>query len=264
MKGILHTMHFLVIRACAIGDFVLHLPALRALATTRPAARFTLVGYPSTLALARTFLPVDSIYSIESQPWAGLFAGPVDISGFDAAWVWMRDPTVATHLRESGVAEVFHADPFPRDSGRHAGEHLLRGIGVFPPELPDLWRPKEAAILHPGSGSPSKVWPRFKELAAMLPDARILLGPSDAPLDVSNPCLRDLSLSAVVEEIRRCRLFVGNDSGITHIAAYWGTPTVALFGPTEPAVWGPVGRRVQVVHKPTLADISVNDVRERL
>ena len=257
-------MRLLIVRACAIGDFVLHLPALRALAAMHPGDTFTLVGYPSTLALAKTFLPVDSISSIELQPWAGLFAGPADIPSFDAAWVWMRDSTFATHLRESGIPEVFHADPFPRNSGRHAADHLLHGLGFSAPELPDLWEARGPAILHPGSGSASKVWPRFKELAGVLPNARILIGPSERPLDVSNPCIKDQSLSSVVEELRHCRLFVGNDSGITHIAAYWGTPTIALFGPTDPAIWGPVGRRIQVVHKPALADISVDDVRKLL
>ena len=69
-------MRILIVRACAIGDFVLHLPALRALVRcpSQPQA-FTLVGYPATLALARTFLPIDAIYSIETQPWASLFDG---------------------------------------------------------------------------------------------------------------------------------------------------------------------------------------------
>ena len=257
-------MRFLVIRACAIGDFVLHLPALRALAAANPTARFTLVGYPDTLALARTFIPVERIHSIESQPWAGLFEGPIEVPHFDSAWVWMKDATVAANLRASGMGQVFHSDPFPRDSSCHAAEHLLAGVDLSSPELPDLWDPTEGVILHPGSGSSSKVWPRFSELAACVPDARILLGPCESGFRSSKPSLSGLSLAEVAEELRHCRLFVGNDSGITHIAAYWGTPTVALFGPTDPAVWGPVGRRVQVVRKPALADISLGDVRNLL
>jgi len=71
-------------------------------------------------------------------------------------------------------------------------------------------------------------------------------------------------LLQVVQELRRCRLFIGNDSGITHVAAYWGTPTVALFGATDPNVWGPMGRRVSLLHKSSLEDISVDDVRKLL
>jgi ADP-heptose:LPS heptosyltransferase len=252
-----------VVRACAIGDFVLHLPALRALAAAHPAARFTLVGYPETLMLARTFLPVEAIYSIETRPWSLLFETPLNDVAFDAAWVWMKNPVVADNLKRSGVRDVFHASAFPASG--HAAEYLLRTIGLPAPELPDLWDPgSNLIVLHPGSGSTAKVWPRFRELAQLLPQAEILLGPCESPLDLPNRCLTGLSLEAVADRLRHCRLFIGNDSGITHIAAYWGTPTIALFGTTDPRVWGPIGRRVKVLEKPSLDDISIDDVRKLL
>jgi ADP-heptose:LPS heptosyltransferase len=46
--------------------------------------------------------------------------------------------------------------------------------------------------------------------------------------------------------LARARLYIGNDSGITHLAAAVGTPVLALFGPTDPAVWGPRGRNVRI------------------
>src|SRR5262245_10362891 len=106
-------MRFLIVRACAIGDFILHLPALRALARAHPGARFTLVGYPGTLSLARTFIPVETVQSIETAPWSALFQRASPDVPFDAAWVWMKDPTFAENLRKSGIREVFHANPFP-------------------------------------------------------------------------------------------------------------------------------------------------------
>jgi ADP-heptose:LPS heptosyltransferase len=51
-------------------------------------------------------------------------------------------------------------------------------------------------------------------------------------------------LGAVLE---RARLYVGNDSGISHLAAAWGAPVLALFGPTDPAQWAPIGPRVRVL-----------------
>src|SRR5262245_46728354 len=63
----------LIIRACAIGDFVLNLPVLRALSLQSLNARFTFVGYPARLDLAREFIPVASIHSIDSEPWSRLF-----------------------------------------------------------------------------------------------------------------------------------------------------------------------------------------------
>jgi heptosyltransferase III len=256
-------MRILIIRACAIGDFVLHLPALRALALSYPEARFTLVGYPSTLALARPFIPVEAVFSIDGQPWAGLFAGPMSNLAFDVAWVWMKDSTVAENLRRSGVPHVFHAGAFPMKG--HAATHLLETVRLPAPALPDLWNPSATrVILHPGSGGAAKVWPRFTELAEAMPEASILIGPCERRLQTGNPVLENLSLEAVADALRNCRAFVGNDSGITHIASYWGTPTVALFGPTDPQIWGPVGRRVKVLHRPSLLDISVDDIRNQL
>jgi ADP-heptose:LPS heptosyltransferase len=254
----------LVIRACAIGDFVLNLPALRALSRQYPGARFTLVGYPETLQLAQTFIPLDAVYSIETQPWSQLFHGPQPgLPVFDAAWVWMRDPAVAERLRASGVARVCHADPFP--AAGHAADHLLKTIGLPAPELPDLWRPGSSrVILHPGSGSPAKVWPYFGELAARLGDATVVIGPCEAAFRTRGPRLDRLPLAELAEQLRDCRLFIGNDSGITHIAAYWGAPTVALFGPTDPRVWGPVGRRVRILQGSPPAEISVEDVGQLL
>ena len=56
------------------------------------------------------------------------------------------------------------------------------------------------------------------------------------------------------------RVYIGNDSGITHLAAAVGTPVVALFGPTDPRIWAPRGAHVRVIAKPSLADIGVDEV----
>lgn len=256
-------MRLLIVRACAIGDFVLNLPALRALSLVHPGAAFTLVGNPETLGLASTFIPVEAIHSIEVRPWSRLFHEPLPGLAFDKAWVWMKDPAVARNLSASGVPDVVHAAPFPSDG--HAANHLLATVGLAAPALPDLWKGgSDRLILHPGSGSTHKVWPHFEALASRLPEAEVLLGPADKPMAVSNRCLKDLPLAQVADTLRECRAFVGNDSGITHLAAYWGAPVVALFGPTDPAVWGPIGRRVKLLRKPMLADISVDQVVEEL
>src|SRR5205085_4474828 len=135
----------------------------------------------------------------------------------------------------------------------HAADHLLTTTGLPAPPLPDLWKPGSSrVIIHPGSGSRNKCWPGFAQLAAEIPEAVMMTGPcesSDSFESLSLPHLKDLTLQQAAREIQSCRLFIGNDSGITHIAAYWGCPTLALFGPTDPGVWGPVGRRVRVLWK---------------
>ena len=121
--------------------------------------------------------------------------------------------------------------------------------------------------LHPGSGSPRKNWPRANWLAlgawllARTPQPRLLLigGEADhAQLDTlaaawrGAPVLpaRDLPLPHLAALLARCRLFLGHDSGISHLAAAAGAPCVLLFGPTDPVVWAPANPHVSIVAAP--------------
>lgn len=118
----------------------------------------------------------------------------------------------------------------------------------------------DAVYLHPGSGGECKRWPAggFRQLAGHLRERGlrpvVILGPVEvergeqafwleAPvaLRISPP------LEALAAELARARLFIGNDSGVSHLAAAVGCPTLALFGPTDPAVWAPRGPRVHVL-----------------
>jgi heptosyltransferase-3 len=238
----------LIVRACAVGDFVLNLPALFALHKMHSYARFTLVGNPSTLDLCREFVDVDNIHSIEVQPWSRLFYEPLDRLDrveFDSAVVWMKDPTVAENLRLSGISNVLRADPFPQYG--HAADHLLRTLKLERPALPDLWSPTcDDIVVHTGSGSPKKNWPYFEELMRRV--------------DGCVPLRIDLGLRDLSHCLRQCRAFIGNDSGITHLAAYLGCPTIALFGPTDPRTWGPIGRRSRIIWKSKLEDIGIDEV----
>ncbi|MBU4200122.1 MAG: hypothetical protein KKG09_06695 [Verrucomicrobia bacterium] len=85
----------------------------------------------------------------------------------------------------------------------------------------------------------------------------------------NTPILKDCSLLEVASVLSQCRGYAGNDSGISHLAAAVGIPTVALFGPTDPEVWGPRGTKVSILRgrPPTtkgLARIPEDDVFQRL
>lgn len=258
-------MHIIIIRACAVGDFILNLPALAALQESEPSAQFTLVGYPSTLEIAREFVRVPTIHSIDVEPWRNLFQGPIpDLQSFDRAIVWMKNPVVAENLRASGVPHVVAAEPFPQTG--HAGTHLLQTLDLQRPVLPDRWRNRsDQIILHPGSGSVRKCWPHFRPLADRLDNPVFLIGPLESEFNTGKHArLEDMPLRKVANILTCCRAFIGNDSGITHLAAYLGVPTIAIFGPTDPEVWGPVGRRASVLHKADLAAIHVDEVLSRL
>jgi len=237
----------LIVRTCAVGDFVLNLPALIALQQKEPSMRFTFVGNSSTLDLARDFVSVDAVHSIDLQPWARLFYEPLPDLDFDSAVVWMKDGAVADNLRESGIPNVVRGNPFPAFG--HAADQLLRILSLPRPPLPDLWKvASNKVFLHTTSGSPQKNWPYFDGLMGRVTGACLLP--------------RNLSLRELAQYLRQCRAFVGNDSGITHLAAYLGCPTVALFGPTDPRMWGPLGRRSRIIWKTRLEDISIDEVLE--
>ena len=121
--------------------------------------------------------------------------------------------------------------------------------------------------LHPGSGSPRKNWllENWRALGDWLlarrPSPRLLLigGEADhaqlATLTAAwrgAPVLlaRDLPLPHLAALLARCRLFVGHDSGISHLAAAAGAPCVLLFGPTDPAVWAPANPHVSILPAP--------------
>ena len=139
--------------------------------------------------------------------------------------------------------------------------------------------------LHPGSGAERKNWPadRWLHVARRLletPDprtgrpSRLLLvggeadGAALAVLIAGVPAdrvalARDLPLPRLAGLLARCRLFLGHDSGISHLAAVVGCPCVLLFGPTNPAVWAPLHPHVRVVRGPSggcLLDLSVDAV----
>ncbi|MEW6377805.1 MAG: glycosyltransferase family 9 protein, partial [Thermodesulfobacteriota bacterium] len=60
---------------------------------------------------------------------------------------------------------------------------------------------------------------------------------------------KGLSLLQIASVMEGCQLFIGNDSGISHMAAALGLHTIAIFGPTDPTVWSPRGEKVLVIRR---------------
>jgi ADP-heptose:LPS heptosyltransferase len=119
--------------------------------------------------------------------------------------------------------------------------------------------PGDFAVIHPFSGSARKNWPldRFRKLAARLPmPVRWCAGPEES----LEGATRFDDLYDLGRWLAGARLYIGNDSGITHLASAVGTPVVAIFGPTDPEVWAPRGDRVCVVSAGSLDEIAPDQV----
>jgi len=214
----------------------------------------------------------------------------------DLAICWLRDPDslVEQNLRLSGVQRVIIASGRPPEGAQiHVAVYLAETIGLQHVEMPftlslkhaepstgesDKWR----IAIHPGSGGVQKCWPApfFAALIEQLwqRDYPVLLlaGPADhlrvkdilsllsPPSAPSRPdmfaTLIDAPLLRVAQHLQQCRGYIGNDSGITHLAAMLGAPTVALFGPTDPAIWRPIGPDVTILQENQLENLSVQTV----
>jgi heptosyltransferase-3 len=188
------------------------------------------------------------------------------LRGFDSiiSWYGTHHPEFRAAVKDLPF-EFFTAIP-PDDCGMHAADFFAAQVGgkQTAPAIPHIDCPRGNAgfaVIHPFSGSPRKCWPlnRYQELARLLEPhipVRWCAGP-EAPLPEA---VRIGDLYELACWLATARVYIGNDSGITHLAAAVGTPVVALFGPTDPRIWAPRGPRVRVIAKPTLHDIAVDEV----
>jgi hypothetical protein len=128
-------------------------------------------------------------------------------------------------------------------------------------------------LILPGSGSAAKNWPadHFASLAEILAPQLpplVLIGPAEAaivPLFRENklPLAEGLELGTVAGLARLARGFIGNDSGVAHLAASLGAPGISIFGPTDPARWRPLGR-VEIIRREPLSMLEPGEVARRL
>jgi len=165
------------------------------------------------------------------------------------------------HLPAFGPAD-FTAWPTPRH-WRDAAKQALAGLGTE--------RASKYFVLHPGAGGEAKCWPveRFVELGERLGNAVCVLGPAETDrwpvervrlIEDSFPTLISPPLETLAGVLSAAAASVGNDSGLAHLSAAVGCPTVTLFGPTRPEHFAPVGPAVRVLAAGALEAIPVGKV----
>ena len=258
-------MSTLVVHTGGIGDFLLACPALRALSERTP---LTLMGNPERLAIAALGGIEADIVDMETVDFHTLFSEPSDhamerFARFSRAIVWMNDADGALRkgLAATGIGEVatFPGLP-PLDWRRHASEYYLECLGIQDAARSFCISPSQPethydVIIHPGSGGAHKNWPadQFSVVADSLLNLDYTvawaLGPAEREIAVPAGVgkLSGLPLPDLASLLSAARLYIGNDSGITHLAAAASCPVVALFGPTDADVWAPRGLHVDVM-----------------
>lgn len=272
-------MRILFITSNRLGDAVLSTGLLAHLVEHHPGARFTVACGPLPAPLFRAVPGLERLIPLPkrryARHWLDLWAACVG-----TRWELVVD------LRNSAVSRLLwsrrlavHSRPVP---GLHKVEELARVLGLETPSAPRLWlddaaRGAAARLLPPGpepmlaigptANWRGKEWPadRFATLAdrltaagGPLAGARVAVLAAGAERGRAVPLLAALGPRAIdlggrtdppeaAACLERAALFVGNDSGLMHMAAAVGTPTLGLFGPGYPEIYGPWGPRARTV-----------------
>lgn len=271
-------MRILFITSSRIGDAVISCGILEELRHRYPKARFTIACGPLTVDLFSRFPALERVIMFEKQSfdrhWFGLWLRLVP-------HVW----SLVVDVRGSAMALLL-ATRKRRilRGGRRPGRRYAQlglAMGFHPPPLPVVWTAPEddaKALALLGSGplialAPTanwdgKVWPDprfvalFQALAARIPGARavILAGPGEQEAALAAPVVQALpgainlvgrlTLPEAAACLRRVTLFVGNDSGLMHLAAAAGAPTLGLFGRSRASEYAPAGIATSFVAAP--------------
>lgn len=207
------------------------------------------------------------------------------VRSFDLVFNYLHDPVgqVRSNLLLAGAKQVLSGSPIIKRG--HAVPFLLeplQALAIYESDLlPVLDFPADQRVrgrerlqkqglkgrpfaVHPGSGSPLKNWPveRYAEILRRLQERNqetvVVIGEADRSeaemLARALPgvaCLTGLTLPELGATLAECGGFLGNDSGISHLAAAVGLPVTVLFGASDPETWAPRGRGgVQVLRAP--------------
>lgn len=255
-----------------MGDFILSLPAMEHLraeytevwAASRnlPLARFA----DRTRSIATTGLDLVGLADVE--PPAEVFE---ELGGFDSIVSWYGANRPEFRQAVEGLPFRFLRAVPEEGAGRHAADFYLEQVSGGSGAIPRLGCPRQDegfAAIHPFSGSPRKNWPldHFRELSRVL--GRRM--PVKWIVERGSQRVKGVEVQPPIDDLfelgcwlARARVYIGNDSGVTHLAAAAGARVVALFGPTDPAVWAPRGPLVRVLATGgPMASIPVERVAE--
>ncbi|GAA4404391.1 glycosyltransferase family 9 protein [Fodinibacter luteus] len=257
----------LALRALGLGDLLASVPALRGLRRAWPGARVTLAA---PLLLARWLCDLDVVDDVAEVPGLEAAARLRGRSRPDVA-VNLHGRGPQSHRALLGLEPARlvafacpaagHVDGPPWSAGEHEVDRWIRLVGSAgsAPSVDELRLPaqgprREHVVVHPGAAAASRRWPaeRWAAVAAALagdghpvvvtgtpPEAgRCAAVVAGAGAGLEDRCGRD-DLPALAELVGTAALVLSADTGVAHLATAFGTPSVTLFGPVSPVLWGP-------------------------
>jgi lipopolysaccharide export system permease protein len=277
-------MKILFITANRVGDAVLTTGLLAYLTQKYPDATFTIACGPYGADLFRAVPGLEKLIVMKKKKGNGHW---IDLWKQCIGTRW----DLIVDLRNSAVSRLLLARKramHRRGSGQHKVVDNGAVLGLTPPPDPHIWLTPEAVAeaekllpkdrpilaLGPAANWPLKQWPieHFIKLVAALtapqgalPDAAVLIIADGHEREQVAELLQSISDERRIELIGRdlqtaaaclkqARLYIGNDSGLMHLSAALGTPTLGLFGPGFPDVYGPWGKRCAHICTPESRD----------
>ena len=283
-------MKILFVTSNRLGDAVLSTGLLDHLIRSYPGGRITVVCGPVAEGVFTRMPNLDRIIVLRKQKW-GLHWLPlwartairfwdlvVDIRGSALSWlVPTRRRAVFRRMNGPKIAQlsaILDLSPAPLPVVWTAQADRDRAVDLLQTDRPII-------VLAPTANWQPKVWgaERFAEACRRLSESAfrnalpvILGGPGAAERSMATPLLaalpdaRDLvgalSLPEAAAVLQRASLFIGNDSGLMHLSAAAGAPTIGLFGPTDASTYGPAGPLATAVVGVSMDAITVAQVVE--
>ena len=259
---------FLICHRGALGDFILTWPALFCLREALPQHQFLGIGRAEYMRLAISFKLLDTYLDNESADLLEFFCGrriPEEIGSPQGAVLWLTNGQETVDiLKQSASLPVVCIPPFPQ-TRIHLAQYYSSVIQSYftitiPKNLADCFPARinegKYALIHPGSGSFKKNYnPLFyRNLANVLRQSGYRkVGFIFGPVEEEKMNREDFTgewiehpndVDALAGQLSGASLYIGNDSGVSHLAGFLGIPTIALYKTTDPKIWGVSGKKV--------------------
>lgn len=274
-------MNILFVTSTRIGDAVLSTCLLSHLVTKFPDASFTVACGPLPAPLFEAVPGVERVIALQKKQFAGHWLS-LWVNVVSTSWdmvVDLRASALAWTLRARDRKTLRSND----EGGTiHRVVELGKLFNLNPPPDTKLWLSdgaiSDADFVLPGGGPViglgvtanwlPKIWPaqnfvslahRLTQKDGLFPSARIAVFGAEEERSLAQPVLDELdekqsvdlvgrhALPTVAACLSKCALFIGNDSGLMHMAAAVKTPTIGLFGPSPAVRYGPWGRHSTAV-----------------
>ncbi|MCM8808932.1 MAG: glycosyltransferase family 9 protein [Candidatus Omnitrophica bacterium] len=257
----------LIIREGALGDLVLTFPVFYNFKKNGfkvfIAGKGIYKGLVEKIGYADNFIPIDSyeylfLFENDNKKLKNFF------QEFDIIVAYINEEEIlGINIKKFFKGKVFFHPIEKEKLNIHITDYLLQPLtDIFNQSIINsvsfsLKRKGEFFVIHPGSGSKNKNWPKekFLELIENLKNVKLILGPAEQDevefwrKNFKGEIFFNIDIDNILKIAEKTTTYIGNDSGFTHLFSFLGVKTIAIFGPTSPFIWGPRGENVKIVYK---------------